>query len=62
MMCRPVSGFQKDDRRFPRQIAVGVKRHIDGTVGGGYFQKSGHIEGSLNFAVFALGDDGLPCD
>jgi hypothetical protein len=41
---------------------VGVNRYIDGTVGGENFQKFGHIEGSLNFPIFALSDDGLPCD
>ena len=41
---------------------MGVKRYIDVIVGGRNFQKSGHIEGSLNFAIFVLGDDGLSCD
>jgi hypothetical protein len=41
---------------------VGIKRYIDGTICGVKFQKSGYIEGSLNFAILALGDDGLSRD
>lgn len=41
---------------------MGIKRYIDGTICGVKFQKSGYIEGSLNFAILALGDDGLSRD
>jgi hypothetical protein len=41
---------------------VGIKRYVDGTVCGVKFQKSGYIEGSLNLAILAHGDDGLSRD
>jgi hypothetical protein len=41
---------------------VGMKRYVDGTICGVKFQKSGYIEGSLNSAILALGDDGLSHD
>jgi len=41
---------------------VGIKRYIDGTICGVKYQKSGYVEGSLNFAILALGDDGLSHD
>lgn len=41
---------------------MGIKRYIDGTICGAKFQKSGYIEGSLNFAILSLGDDGLSRD
>jgi hypothetical protein len=41
---------------------VGIKRYVDGTICGVKSQKSGHVEGSLNFAILVLGDDGLSRD
>jgi hypothetical protein len=41
---------------------VGIKRYVDGTICGVKSQKPGHVEGSLNFAILALGDDGLTRD
>jgi hypothetical protein len=41
---------------------VGIKRYIDRTICGEKFQKSGYVEGSLNFAILAFGDDGLSRD
>lgn len=38
---------------------MGIKRYIDRTICGAKFQKSCYIEGSLNLAILAFGDDGL---
>jgi|HubBroStandDraft_1064217.scaffolds.fasta_scaffold731748_1 hypothetical protein len=41
---------------------MGIERYVDRTICGVKSQKSSYIEGSLNFAILALGDDGLSRD
>ena len=41
---------------------MGIERYVDGTICGVKFQKSGYVEGSLDFAILALCDDGLSRD
>ena len=41
---------------------MGIEGYIDEIVCGGEFQESSYVEGPLNFAILALGDNGLPHD
>ena len=39
-----------------------VERYFDGTIGSVNLQKSGDVEGTLDFAIFALYNDGISFD
>ncbi len=39
-----------------------VERYFDGTIGSVNLQKSGDVEGPLDFAIFALYNDGISFD